>query len=170
MRDARITEETIAAHNVQVRDLQITSVSVANWLEPPRDLPVMRFPTPKEITMRSLRRTVADWLDPTRGRRETDATKRALGYRQALTDAQRAAQAAAGPLLITSNVREASDILGRHHPSQSMTVHDVIAGRARGLTLTGYITTNLALQHTDWPRAEQDLQICLLANTLGRTP
>lgn len=153
MRDRVITEESIAAHNLY-----------------PRDLPVMRFPTPKEVTMRSLRRTVADWLDPTRGRRETDATKRALGYRQALTDAQRAAQAAAGPLLITSNVREASDILGRHHPSQSMTVNDVIAGRARGLTLSGYIATNLALQHTDWPRAEQDLHICLLANTLGRTP
>lgn len=108
----------------------------------------------------SLRRVIADWIDPTRATRETIATKRERATRRAISDAHRA-------ILITGNRREALGTLGYRGTMRALTVDDVINGGAKGLTLLDYIATDLALKDARWREAERELHICLLTTRAG---
>ena len=108
----------------------------------------------------SLRRVIADWIDPTRATRETAATKTTRAIKRDVANAH-------GAILITGSHRESSGTLGHRAHLRALTVDDVLRGRARGLLILDYIATDLALKDARWRYAEQMLRTSLLTTRIG---
>lgn len=112
------------------------------------------------MTLADARRAFADWIDPDRPAREVAATKRALAYRDAVRKAK--------PLILVSQQREMRGLIAPMSRDVIVaSIEEAAAGRVRGLILSAVIPTNLALQHTDYHKAMDELRPCLLTTRTG---
>lgn len=112
------------------------------------------------MNLTDARRSLADWIDPSRNDRETAAIKRALAYRDAVRKTK--------PLILVSQQRELRGLIAPMSRDVIVaSIEEVTAGRIRGLVLSGVIPTNLALQHADYHKAMHELRPCLLTTRVG---
>ena len=79
---------------------------------------------------------------------------------------QRTVRSARPPLLVVAYEREALTLAAQDRPIRAVSVQQILQGRTRGMTIHGYLPTNLARQHARWHEAKALLDLSHVANNI----